>query len=95
MIGSIISVVLLSGGLLALCTLLKLIFMSKAKTARKYAVKLNDYAGILIVLGVTIVVQSLAAAQQLIDAIRVLHSTLKSLPSSGHIARFGSVRWKA
>ena len=48
-IGSIISLVLLSGGLIALCTLLKLIFMSsKAKTALKDAVKLNDYASILI-----------------------------------------------
>ena len=82
-IGSIISLVLLSGGLIALCTLLELIFMSKAKTALKYAVKLNDYAGILLGLGVTIVVQSLAAAQQLIDASRAPHSTLKPLPGSG------------
>ena len=83
MIGSMISLVLLSGCLVALCTLLTIIFMSKAKTALKDAAKLNDYAGILIDLGVTVVVQSLAAAQQLIDATRVLHSTLKSLPSSG------------
>jgi len=57
-IGLVISLVLLSGGLIGLCTLLKLIFMSKAKTFLKYAIKLNDYLAMLIGVGVTIIVQS-------------------------------------
>eukprot|EP00929_Paragymnodinium_shiwhaense_P020411 TRINITY_DN1361_c0_g1_i13.p1 TRINITY_DN1361_c0_g1~~TRINITY_DN1361_c0_g1_i13.p1 ORF type:complete len:503 (-),score=90.69 TRINITY_DN1361_c0_g1_i13:827-2335(-) len=57
-IGLVVSLILLSGGLIALTTILKIIFMSKADLALKYATKLNDYFAIAIGMGVTIIVQS-------------------------------------
>eukprot|EP00929_Paragymnodinium_shiwhaense_P020682 TRINITY_DN136_c0_g1_i6.p1 TRINITY_DN136_c0_g1~~TRINITY_DN136_c0_g1_i6.p1 ORF type:complete len:625 (+),score=153.57 TRINITY_DN136_c0_g1_i6:76-1950(+) len=57
-VGLIISIALLCGGLIALTTLLKMIFMSKAKSALKYATKLNDYIAMAIGVGITIIVQS-------------------------------------
>eukprot|EP00929_Paragymnodinium_shiwhaense_P105448 TRINITY_DN7047_c0_g1_i1.p1 TRINITY_DN7047_c0_g1~~TRINITY_DN7047_c0_g1_i1.p1 ORF type:complete len:369 (+),score=86.70 TRINITY_DN7047_c0_g1_i1:911-2017(+) len=57
-IGLIISLLLLTGGLIALTTLLKMLFMSKAKMALRYATKLNDYVAILIGACITILVQS-------------------------------------
>merc|ERR1719478_1187806 len=44
--------------MIGLTKLLSLIFMGNIQKILQYAVKLNDYAGILIGLGVTIVVQS-------------------------------------
>merc|ERR1719446_446408 len=41
-----------------LCTLLKKIFLGKAKKLINYALKLNDYLALLIGIGITIIVQS-------------------------------------
>jgi sodium-dependent phosphate cotransporter len=57
-IGVILSLLLLSGGMLGLTKCLTKIFMSKAKKIIALAMMMNDYIGILVGLGITIIVQS-------------------------------------
>jgi len=57
-IGLILSLLLLSVGMLALTWLLKKVFMGKAHVLIKYSLKVNDYLAILIGIGITIIVQS-------------------------------------
>jgi len=57
-IGVIISLLLLSGGMLGLTKCLTKIFMSRAKKIIQLAMGMNDYFGILVGLGITIIVQS-------------------------------------
>jgi sodium-dependent phosphate cotransporter len=57
-IGLLISIVLLSIGMMGLTKTLSIIFMSKANALLKYSTKVNDYLAILIGAGVTILVQS-------------------------------------
>merc|ERR1719261_472841 len=57
-IGLIISILLLTGGMIGLTMTLKLIFMTKANAMIRYSVKLNDYIALLIGIGITILVQS-------------------------------------
>jgi len=58
LLGLIFSLILLCLGLIALVSLLKMVFMSKAKSVLRYATKLNDYVAILIGTGITILFQS-------------------------------------
>jgi sodium-dependent phosphate cotransporter len=57
-IGVIISLLLLSGGMLGLTKCLTKIFLTKAKAIIALAMMMNDYIGILVGLGITIIVQS-------------------------------------
>jgi len=57
-IGLILSLLLLSLGMLTLTWLLKKVFMGKARMLVTYSLKLNDYLAILIGVGITIIVQS-------------------------------------
>jgi len=57
-VGLILSLLLLSGGLICLCLTLKKIFMSTAKRLIKYAIEVNDYLALVIGLGITLIVQS-------------------------------------
>jgi sodium-dependent phosphate cotransporter len=57
-IGLIMSLILLSGGLICLCLSLKKVFMSTARRLIKYAIQCNDYLAIVIGLGITLIVQS-------------------------------------
>jgi sodium-dependent phosphate cotransporter len=57
-LGVIISLLLLSGGMLGLTKCLTKIFISKAKKIIAAALLMNDYIGILVGLGITIIVQS-------------------------------------
>ena len=54
----ILSIILLCAGLMGLVKLLQLLLMKKAKRVIAKAVHMNDYIGILVGLGITIVVQS-------------------------------------
>jgi len=57
-VGFILSLLLLSGGLICLCLTLKRIFMSTAKKLIRYSVQVNDYLALVIGLGITLLVQS-------------------------------------
>merc|ERR1712129_658864 len=57
-IGLILSLLLLSFGMLTLTYLLKKVFMGKAHVLIRYSLKVNDYLAILIGVGITIIVQS-------------------------------------
>lgn len=57
-IGLILSLILLSVGMICLCMMLKRIFLTKAKKLIWYALKVNDYVAVLIGMGITILVQS-------------------------------------
>jgi len=57
-IGALISLLMLSIGLIGLSKSLQRVFMGKAKALVKYSTKLNDYAAICAGLGLTIIVQS-------------------------------------
>merc|ERR1711988_1218038 len=57
-IGLILSLILLSGGLICLCLSLKKVFMSTARRLIKYAIQVNDYLALVIGLGITLIVQS-------------------------------------
>jgi len=57
-IALILSLILLSGGLLGLCKILKYLFMSTAKRVIIKATQMNDYAAMLVGMVMTIVVQS-------------------------------------
>merc|ERR1712048_586401 len=57
-IGLILSLLMLSLGMICLTMLLKKIFMGNAKKLIRYSLKLNDYLAVLIGLGITILVQS-------------------------------------
>lgn len=57
-IGLIISILLLTVGMIGLTMTLKLIFMTKANAMIQYSLKLNDYLALLIGMGITILVQS-------------------------------------
>jgi len=57
-IGLILSLVLLSVGMICLTLMLKRIFIGKAKKLIRYALKVNDYLAILIGMAITITVQS-------------------------------------
>merc|ERR1711953_931718 len=57
-IGLILSIVLLSTGMVGLTKTLHLVFMTKANALIRYSLKLNDYLAVLIGLGITILVQS-------------------------------------
>merc|ERR1711953_273881 len=57
-IGLILSILLLSIGMVGLTKTLHLVFMTKAQALIRYSLKLNDYLAILIGLGITILVQS-------------------------------------
>lgn len=58
LIGVIISLFLLSGGMLGLTKCLTKIFMARAAKIIQVAMLMNDYIGILVGLGITIIVQS-------------------------------------
>lgn len=58
LIGVVISLVLLSGGMLGLTKCLTKIFMARAAKIINVAMLMNDYIGILVGVGITIVVQS-------------------------------------
>merc|ERR1712048_630134 len=57
-IGLILSLLMLSLGMICLTMLLKKIFMGNAKKLIQYSLKVNDYLAILIGVGITIIVQS-------------------------------------
>jgi len=57
-LGLIISILLLSIGMLGLTKTLQVVFMTKANALIKYSLKLNDYLALLIGVGITILVQS-------------------------------------
>jgi sodium-dependent phosphate cotransporter len=57
-IGLIISLILLSVGMICLCMMLKRIFIGKAKKLIRLALQVNDYVAILIGMVITIIVQS-------------------------------------
>lgn len=57
-VGLILSLILLSVGMLALTYVLKKIFMGKAHVLIQYSLKVNDYLAMLIGVGITIIVQS-------------------------------------
>merc|ERR1712190_417311 len=81
-IGLIISIVLLSIGMVGLTKTLHIVFMTKANALIRYSLKLNDYLAILIGFGITILVQSssvVTSALTPLCAIGVL-PLLKMLP---------------
>merc|ERR1711988_812688 len=57
-ISLIISILLLSIGMIGLTKTLYIVFMTKANSLIRYSLKLNDYLAILIGMGITILVQS-------------------------------------
>jgi len=60
-IGLNFALLLLTFSMIALCWMLKRIFLGKAKKLIKYALKVNDYVAILIGMVITIIVQSSSA----------------------------------
>jgi len=57
-VGLILSLLMLTFGMIALTCLLKRVFMGKARQLIRYSLKVNDYLAILIGVGITIIVQS-------------------------------------
>jgi len=57
-LGLLLSLLMLCGGLVALCKMLKVVFMGKAKKIIRHATTLNDYLAILIGCAMTFIVQS-------------------------------------